>query len=94
MSDTDGAREALRELQRRRLDELFGTGCWEPPKQYGNVLVTMPNTDEWRVPDEIWHADFPPTLQGGTLRHSWPRARQFHRQRTPRRVSGCHPEIR
>ena len=44
------------------LDELFGAGRWERPKQYGNVLVTMPNATEWRVPHEIWHADFPPTL--------------------------------
>jgi hypothetical protein len=44
------------------LDVLLGAGSWQPPKQYGNVLVTMPDTDAWRVPHRIWHADFPPTL--------------------------------
>ena len=42
----------------------------------------------WRQAAEAVIAGFPPTLQDGTLRYSWPRARQFHRQRTPRRVSG------
>jgi 1-acyl-sn-glycerol-3-phosphate acyltransferase len=42
----------------------------------------------WRQAAEAVAADFPPALHEGTLRHSWPRARQFHRQRTPRRASG------
>jgi len=40
------------------LDDLFGRERWQPPKTMGNVLVTMPNTDEWRVPHKIWHSDF------------------------------------
>lgn len=44
------------------LDRLLGAGRWTPPQQYGNVLVTMPERGEWRVPDRIWHSDFPPTL--------------------------------
>lgn len=40
------------------LDDLFGPERWQPPKTMGNVLVTMPNTDEWRVPHKIWHSDF------------------------------------
>ena len=40
------------------LDDLFGPERWQPPKTMGNVLVTMPNTDEWRVPNKIWHSDF------------------------------------
>jgi hypothetical protein len=44
------------------LDALFGPGAWQPPKQFGNVLVTMPNATEWRVPHAVWHPDFPPTL--------------------------------
>lgn len=44
------------------LDQLFGESRWQPPKHFGNVLVTMPNTTEYRVPHRIWHSDFPPTL--------------------------------
>jgi hypothetical protein len=44
------------------LDALFGAGRWRPPRTMGNVLVTMPGTVAWRVPDRVWHADFPPTL--------------------------------
>jgi hypothetical protein len=33
-------------------------GDWVKPKHFGQVLVTMPNTDEWRVPHRLWHADF------------------------------------
>jgi hypothetical protein len=42
------------------LDHLLGIGGWQPPKQFGNVLVTFPNAGEWRVPDRIWHVDFDP----------------------------------
>jgi hypothetical protein len=44
------------------LDRLLGAGRWIPPAQYGNVLVTMPEAGAWRVPDRVWHSDFPPTL--------------------------------
>jgi Phytanoyl-CoA dioxygenase (PhyH) len=44
------------------LDSLFGGGRWRRPKHYGNVLVTMPNADVWRVPHKVWHPDFEPTL--------------------------------
>jgi hypothetical protein len=44
------------------LDELLGAERWQPPRTFGNVLVTMPNADQWRVPHKIWHSDFPPTL--------------------------------
>lgn len=40
------------------LDDLFGADCWARPKHYGQVLVTMPNASEWRVPFHLWHADF------------------------------------
>ena len=43
------------------LDELFGVGAWSPPKNLGQVLVTMPNADCWRVPHSLWHSDFLPT---------------------------------
>jgi ectoine hydroxylase-related dioxygenase (phytanoyl-CoA dioxygenase family) len=44
------------------LDTVLGPGAWQSPKQFGNVLVTMPDTTEWRVPHAVWHPDFPPTL--------------------------------
>ncbi len=44
------------------LDRLFGVGRWARPEHFGNVLVTMPNAAEWRVPHRIWHSDFPATL--------------------------------
>jgi hypothetical protein len=53
---------------REALDGLLGVGSWQPPRQYGNVLVTMPDTDDWRVPHRVWHADFPPTLPTEPLR--------------------------
>ncbi len=43
------------------LDDLLGPGCWDRPEQYGNVLVTMPNATQWRVPHRIWHSDFEAT---------------------------------
>ena len=39
-------------------DELLGKGDWVPPKHYGQVLVTMPQGGEWRVPHRLWHSDF------------------------------------
>ncbi len=44
------------------LDTLLGPGGWRRPRHFGNVLITMPNALEWRVPDRIWHSDFDPTL--------------------------------
>ncbi len=49
------------------LDALFGAGGWVRPKTFGNVLVTMPNATQWRVPSKIWHSDFPPTLPAHRL---------------------------
>jgi 1-acyl-sn-glycerol-3-phosphate acyltransferase len=42
----------------------------------------------WRQAGEAVAAGFPHALPDGTPRSSWPRARQFNRQQTPRRVSG------
>ncbi|HEY7107218.1 MAG TPA: phytanoyl-CoA dioxygenase family protein [Acidimicrobiia bacterium] len=46
------------EPTRRVLDDVFGPGSWQPPKHYGQVLVTMPGGEPWRVPGRNWHADF------------------------------------
>jgi hypothetical protein len=39
------------------LDDLLGAGQWIRPKHHGQVLVTMPNAEHWRVPDRLWHTD-------------------------------------
>lgn len=49
------------------LDALFGAGRWQRPKDFGNVLVTMPNSATWRVPSAIWHSDFQATLPADRL---------------------------
>jgi hypothetical protein len=49
------------------LDALFGAGRWQPPKSFGNVLVTMPSPGPWRVPHKVWHSDFQPTLPADHL---------------------------
>jgi hypothetical protein len=42
----------------------------------------------WRQAAAAVVAGFPPKLHDGTLRYARPRARQFHRTHTTRRVSG------
>lgn len=43
---------------RDALDQLLGADRWKAPKQWGNVLVNMPQPGEWRVPHKLWHNDF------------------------------------
>ena len=43
------------------LDDLFGAEAWVKAKSNGNVLVTMPDASQWRVPHRIWHSDFEAT---------------------------------
>lgn len=52
---------------RAALDELLGVGGWQEPKHMGQVLATMPNATEWRVPHKIWHSDFEATHTGARL---------------------------
>jgi len=40
------------------VDELLGAEIWATPKHFGQILVTMPNAREWRVPHWLWHTDF------------------------------------
>ena len=49
------------------LDELFGADCWMRPKNFGNVLITMPNASCWRVPHKVWHSDFEATAPTNRL---------------------------
>ena len=45
---------------RSALDDLFGSGNWEPPERWGSLLVTFPNShDRWTVPHQAWHLDYP-----------------------------------
>ena len=44
------------------LDQLLGVRRWDPPRHFGNVLVTMPTDVPWRVPHRIWHSDFDPSF--------------------------------
>jgi hypothetical protein len=45
---------------RSALDDLFGSGNWEPPARWGSLLVTFPNShDRWTVPHQAWHLDYP-----------------------------------
>ena len=42
------------------IDDLVGEGRWEPPRHWGQFLVTFPRDDEtWTVPTKVWHTDFP-----------------------------------
>jgi len=73
---------------------------WGPPMSFEGVAHNGSGYKEaaeilrveilrlWRQAAEAVAAGFPPKLSDGALRHSWTRARDFHRQRTPRRVSG------
>jgi 1-acyl-sn-glycerol-3-phosphate acyltransferase len=51
-------------------------------------IVRLEVLSLWRQAAEAVAAGFPAALQDGTPRCTWPRARHFHRQRTPRRASG------
>lgn len=42
---------------RAALDDLLGAGQWHEPRHQGQVLVTMPNAERWRVPHQLWHTD-------------------------------------
>lgn len=45
---------------RAALDDLFGSGNWQPPERWGSLLVTFPNSrDQWTVPHQAWHLDYP-----------------------------------
>jgi hypothetical protein len=57
----------LSPMLRGALDGLFGEGGWQEPRHMGQVLVTMPNAAEWRVPHKLWHSDFEATHTGRPL---------------------------
>ncbi len=42
------------------IDDLIGKGRWEPPKHWGQFLVSFPGDEgTWTVPTRVWHTDFP-----------------------------------
>jgi ectoine hydroxylase-related dioxygenase (phytanoyl-CoA dioxygenase family) len=42
------------------LDDLLGRENWQRPEKWGSLLVTFPQSrDQWEVPHQSWHLDFP-----------------------------------
>jgi hypothetical protein len=39
------------------MDELLGPGSWTWPGNWGQVLVTFPSPEPWRLPSFLWHLD-------------------------------------
>ena len=62
----------------------FGEGA-----RHSNGIIAVVSAETMQLAREGLEAvaGFPPKLQDGTLRYTRPRARQFHRTHTPRRVS-------
>lgn len=67
---------------------LAGIACNGQGYKKAAELMRLEILGLWRQAAEAVATGFPPALQDGTPRHSWPRASEFHRQRTCRRVSG------
>jgi hypothetical protein len=42
---------------RRVLDALFGPDQWTAPKVGPQILMTLPNASQWRLPHRLWHTD-------------------------------------
>lgn len=41
------------------VDDLLGTGGWDPPPNWGTVMVTFPDRQRpWALPSEGWHPDY------------------------------------
>lgn len=43
---------------REAIDGLLGSGTWDVPHEWGQVLVTFPQATEWTLPYTLWHVDF------------------------------------
>ena len=65
-----------------------GIACNGRGYREASELLRLELVRLWRQAAEAVAADFPPALEDGSLRSSWPRAGEFHRQTTPRRASG------
>jgi ectoine hydroxylase-related dioxygenase (phytanoyl-CoA dioxygenase family) len=41
------------------VDDLLGQDAWDPPREWGTILVTFPGqARSWVLPARSWHADF------------------------------------
>jgi len=49
------------------LDDLFGEIGWQTPDKWGDVLFTIPNTDQWFMPTGGWHLDMPISVKNPHL---------------------------
>lgn len=41
------------------IDGLLGEDTWDPPRHWGQPLVTFPTPGPWDVPARMWHLDYP-----------------------------------
>lgn len=43
----------------RGIDSLLGTGRWQRPAVAGQLLMSPPDAEHWKLPHNVWHTDFP-----------------------------------
>lgn len=43
----------------RVIDLLLGDGAWAQPRYSGQLLMTPPDSKEWKLPHGVWHLDSP-----------------------------------
>jgi hypothetical protein len=46
---------------RTTMDDLVGAGAWDPPRVWGQPLVTYPSDATWDLRRLAWHTDYPAT---------------------------------
>jgi len=44
---------------RGAVDDLLGRSAWEDPEHWGQLLISLPEDREWRLPHRAWHLDLP-----------------------------------
>jgi hypothetical protein len=49
---------------RGAIDELLGSGGWQEPENWGQLLISLPTDGEWRLPHNTWHVDLPQRATG------------------------------
>lgn len=40
------------------VDAILGSGGWDWPSSWGDLLITFPNVTRWTLPAEGWHQDW------------------------------------
>jgi hypothetical protein len=44
---------------RGAVDDLLGRGAWDPPREWGTIMLTFPGQARpWLLPARSWHADY------------------------------------